>query len=515
MVQTRTRADNSTARVPTSSALTIPRGSRFLRYLLVSLDATAVVTAWATTTAIWPRNDRTILGSTVLMAALVVVHIGVFTALGLYRARVCSLRVVEYARIARGCLLLALSALAVAAFRHSIVTPGEIARWITATFVLMVILRGGYRAWLTDCRRSGRFQRPIVVVGTGHEAAEMTALLVTHPELGYRTVAIVGDSPAARANGLQDLPCGHLDDVVATFGQLGATGALICAGDLPSLRVNQIVRDLLDAGAHVQMTSGLRGVDIGRIRPAPLAHEPSFYVEAMTLASWQLAVKRVLDSVVASAMLLLSAPVLLVAAVAIKLQDGGPVMFRQERVGRHGAQFTLYKLRTMRVGSERTSDLILELNVRDGPLVKVPNDPRVTKVGRVLRATSIDELPQLWNVLNVTMSLVGPRPALPDEVARFDTELRARESVLPGLTGLWQVEGRDNPSFSAYRRFYLFYLQNWSVALDIIILLGTVESVLLRIFRGLRHLDQDIRLAPPEIVDPTNALLHQRAEILP
>jgi lipopolysaccharide/colanic/teichoic acid biosynthesis glycosyltransferase len=211
----------------------------------------------------------------------------------------------------------------------------------------------------------------------------------------------------------------------------------------------------------------------------------------------------------------LGAPLLALAAVAVKLQDGGPVFFRQERVGRHGVPFTLFKLRTMQVGSERATDLILELNVRDGPLVKVPNDPRVTKVGRILRATSIDELPQLWNVLNGTMSLVGPRPALPDEVARFDTELRARESVLPGLTGLWQVEGRDNPSFAAYRRFDLFYLQNWSVALDIIILASTVESVLLRIFRGLRHLDQDIQLAPPEVIDPTNAAGHPHGEVRP
>jgi len=511
MVQTRTRAESAVRRVVVPRPISVPRGSRFLRYLLVALDATAVLGAWVATTAIWPRNSRTAVTSALLIATLVVVQVGVFNALGLYRARVCSIRVVEYARIARGCLLLALSALAVAAFERAIVTPGEIARWICVTFVLMVIMRSGYRAWLTDSRRAGHYQRPILVVGTGHEATEMTALLATHPELGYHVVGIVGSTPEARMSGLKTLPVGELDDAVTVFGQLRATGALICAGDVPSFQLNQIVRDLLDAGAHVQLTSGLRGVDVGRIRPAPLAHEPSFYVEPMTLASWQLAVKRALDSLVAAVMLILTAPVLAVAAAAIKIQDGGPVMFQQERVGRHGKQFKLYKLRTMRVGSERTSDLILELNVRDGPLVKVPNDPRVTKVGRVLRVTSIDELPQLWNVLNGTMSLVGPRPALPDEVARFDTELRAREAVLPGLTGLWQVEGRDNPSFAAYRRFDLFYLQNWSVALDIIILLGTVESVFVRILRGLRHLDQDIQLAPPEVLDPTNAAGGRRA----
>ena len=511
MVQTRTRAEGPARREIAEESLSIPRGSRFLRYLLVGLDAIAAITAWGLMSIVAAADGaRTQLVSSLMIAGLTVVQIAIFNVLGLYRARVCSLRVVEYARIARGCLILAFCALAVAALQHSLLTPGEIAVWVSATFLLAVILRSGYRAWLTDCRRSGRYQRSILVVGAGAEASEMTALLATHPELGFHTAAIVGEGPEAGGTGLADLPYAHLDDAVEVMGKIRATGALICAGDLPSEELNRIVRDLLDAGAHVQLTSGLRGVDIGRIRPAALAHEPLFYVEPMTLAAWQLAVKRALDLVLASMMIVLTAPILLVAAIIIRLQDRGPVMFKQERVGRHGAMFTLYKLRTMRVGSEHTTALILELNVRDGPLMKVPNDPRVTWFGRILRATSIDELPQLWNVLNGTMSLVGPRPALPDEVARFDAELRARESVPPGLTGLWQVEGRDNPSFSAYRRFDLFYLQNWSVGLDIMILLSTVESVFVRIFRGLRHLDEDIQLAPPEVRDPANAARRRR-----
>ncbi|HTD51217.1 MAG TPA: sugar transferase, partial [Acidimicrobiia bacterium] len=344
MVQTRARDDTCEQRA-ISPDLILARGSRFLRVLLVGLDATAVVVSWIVTTALWPRNDRTPLTSVLLISVLVFVQLGVFNALGLYRARVCSLRAVEYARVARGCLVLALCALAVAAFRRTIVTPGEVARWIAATFLALVLLRSGYRAWLTDCRRAGRYQRPILLVGTGHEAAEMLALLSTHPELGYRAVAAVGDPPEALANGLANLPWSELDNTVAMFGQFQATGALICAGDLPSSRVNRIVRDLLDAGAHVQLTSGLRGVDIGRIRPAPLAHEPLFYVEPVTLASWQLGVKRALDTAIASLMLTLSAPLLALAALAIKVQGGGPVLFRQVRVGRHGTPFTLYKLR--------------------------------------------------------------------------------------------------------------------------------------------------------------------------
>jgi lipopolysaccharide/colanic/teichoic acid biosynthesis glycosyltransferase len=233
-----------------------------------------------------------------------------------------------------------------------------------------------------------------------------------------------------------------------------------------------------------------------------LAYEPLFYVEQVTLASWQLRVKRAIDFSLSLLILAMTAPVLAFAALGIKLQDRGPVLFKQIRVGRNGAPFVLYKLRTMRQNAEREMVDLLALNVRKGPLTKLSHDPRVTVLGRVLRATSIDELPQLWNVLNGTMSLVGPRPALPDEVAHFDAELRARESVWPGITGLWQVEGRDNPSFAAYRRFDLFYLQNWSVALDLMILLGTVESVIVRVFRSLLHRGEEISLAPAEVQDP-------------
>ncbi len=207
----------------------------------------------------------------------------------------------------------------------------------------------------------------------------------------------------------------------------------------------------------------------------------------------------------------MTSPLLALAALGIKLQDHGPVLFKQTRIGRHGAAFTLYKLRTMHEGAEHQTGRVIDLNARDGPLVKIPNDPRTTLVGRVLRTASIDELPQLWNVINGTMSLVGPRPALPDEVVHFDSELRAREAVLPGITGLWQVEGRDNPSFAAYRRFDLFYLQNWTVTLDVMILLGTVESVVTRALRSVLRRGDEIALAPPAVKDPAAQARRPRA----
>jgi lipopolysaccharide/colanic/teichoic acid biosynthesis glycosyltransferase len=185
-----------------------------------------------------------------------------------------------------------------------------------------------------------------------------------------------------------------------------------------------------------------------------------------------------MDIVLSTAILALSIPLLVTAALAIKRDDRrSPILYKQQRIGRGGRPFTLYKLRTMGPGAAEQMDELRKLNQRHGPLFKLAKDPRVTAAGRFLRQTSIDELPQLVNVLKGDMSLVGPRPALPAEVANFDPDFRSREAITPGLTGLWQVEARDNPSFSAYRRLDLFYLENWSLLLDIAIIGATVVVV--------------------------------------
>jgi exopolysaccharide biosynthesis polyprenyl glycosylphosphotransferase len=476
-------AERDRPRAKPTPPVTMPRGSGFLRYLLVGLDAAALTVSWVIATALVPTSARSTVALVVAAIAFVGGGLVVFRAMGLYRARVCTLRAVEYAYLARGCVLLALLALAVTAVSHT-ADRREIVLGAPLAFLLVIVLRSGYRTWLTRQRHVGRYLRSVLLFGAGNESAGIVALLTEHPELGYRTAGVVGNQLQALRNGLKGYWCGELDDGLTVLAETGGTGAIVCAGDLRSSQLDQIVQELLKADMHVHLSSGLHGIDVGRLRPSPLAREPFFYVEHVSLASWQLVTKRAIDLVLSSIMLILMLPVLGLAALGIKLQDLGPVLFKQSRIGRQGAPFVLYKLRTMREGAESETNDLLELNIRDGPLTKFPRDPRVTMLGRVLRATSIDELPQLWNVLNGTMSLVGPRPALPDEVDSFDAEHRARESVRPGITGLWQVEGRDNPFFAAYRRFDLFYLQNWSIALDLIILLATVESVIARAFRA-------------------------------
>jgi lipopolysaccharide/colanic/teichoic acid biosynthesis glycosyltransferase len=223
----------------------------------------------------------------------------------------------------------------------------------------------------------------------------------------------------------------------------------------------------------------------------------------------QLAVKRALDIVMAALLLVLTAPVMAVAALLIKLNDRGPVLFRQIRIGRDGEPFTLVKMRTMEVDAEARLSELRHRNERHGPLFKVSSDPRITPIGSVLRATAIDELPQLINVLTGRMSIVGPRPALPSEIAEFDDELKRRHIVKPGLTGLWQVEANHKASFDEYRRLDLFYVDNWSVAMDIAVMIDTVPAILRR---GLSALRRSASTAPTP-ADPS--ALRRTAEVGP
>jgi lipopolysaccharide/colanic/teichoic acid biosynthesis glycosyltransferase len=225
------------------------------------------------------------------------------------------------------------------------------------------------------------------------------------------------------------------------------------------------------------MSSGLSRIGHQRVRQLPVAHEPFFYLEPAGTRRLGLAVKRAMDVLGASLLLLVTAPVTVVAAVLVKLGDGGPVFFHQDRVGRHGRTIRIHKFRTMTVDAESRLGELADANVRGGPFFKVPDDPRVTRVGRFLRASSIDELPQLLNVLRGELSLVGPRPSLLEETARFDQAYLARLEMRPGITGLWQVEARHNPSFEANRHLDLFYVENWRLALDLAILLGTLHTV--------------------------------------
>ena len=464
---------------------------RNLRLVLVLVDVAAVVLAWlgAVVWALYPGglSADLLLRIAVVVGGATAVTMVALVAGKLYLARVCAVRAVENARLVKAAFVAAVAIVVIAEF---MALPWQLAEIVTGGVLSALFLfagRAGYRAWLAGRRRRGESLWPVVLVGSNSEAASLNHLLVEHPEHGFKVAGVVGPRSEAEQH-LPDVPwLGELDKTAWAVRTSGATGAMVAASAVPSEKLNELTRRLVDDGVHVRVSSGLRGISHNRLRAAPVAHEPLFYLERWTLAPWQLAVKRTLDVVLASLLLIVTLPLTLTAAAITKAQDGGPVLFAQQRVGRGGQLFTLYKFRTMVVGAEQRLAELEQHNQRDGgPLFKLAGDPRVTPVGRFFRTTSIDELPQLLNVLQGDMSLVGPRPALPHEMAQFSDRLQMRTTVLPGITGLWQVEARDSPSFWSYERLDLFYVENWSVGLDLSIIATTAASVMRRGFAGVR-----------------------------
>ena len=271
---------------------------------------------------------------------------------------------------------------------------------------------------------------------------------------------------------------GRLDEIESILEDHRAVGVVVSLASVNHDRVNTITRRLTDAGYHVALSSCLRDIDIARLRPQELDGRTMIYVEPVVRDGVPRLAKRVFDVALASLILLITAPLWLAAMVAIKLDTPGPILFRQKRIGRDGIAFTLTKFRTMVVDAEDRKAELLDRNEVDGPLFKMSDDPRVTRVGRLLRKFSIDELPQLIAVFRGEMSMVGPRPALPDEVDQWEPELRDRLRVLPGLTGMWQVSGRSGSTFEQYKRLDLYYVDNWSLVHDLRICARTVGVVL-------------------------------------
>ena len=446
-----------------------------LRQHLVVGDVLALGAAWAGEALLAPSGNREHEAAGVVLAlsvTLLAMHHS-----GLYRSRVCALRSLEALKVLWSVVV---GTAVLCLFRWD---TGQLrlAGPMTAAAVAVVavlVMRWRYTHWLKARRSTSRHLRRVVLIGTNADAEDLWSLFNDEPALGYEIGAVVGEQPARAP--WRSLPCfPALDHLGEVAGIVGANGAVVVASSFDPGTRRELVNRALDAGLHVQVWPGLNGFSTRRAHLAPVSDIPMFYVERREVARAQLAAKRLLDLVVASVVGLVSLPLVGLAALAVKLEDRGPVLHHSERVGRGGQVISVLKLRTMVPDASSRLEAVAALNERrDGPLFKATHDPRVTRVGRFLRATSIDELPQLWNVLNGTMSLVGPRPALVHEVERFDEDLHRRHEMRPGITGLWQVEARDNPSFSAYRRLDLSYVDNWAFSLDLAILASTAYQLL-------------------------------------
>lgn len=410
-----------------------------------------------------------------LVAGAVVVHPFAFVQCRLYLSRFVGRSVDEFRRILHA---VALGAMGVAVWAVATKTPlGR--SWVLVSVISLGLLLTAERLWLRRgfrrLREHGGLLRSVVVVGSNSEGLALCQMFQHDPTLGYRVVGLVDDEPMADALPLVLGPVERTLDIVR---HAEASGVVIAASALDLASTNRLVRELTEEGIHVELSSSLRDIASNRLIMRPLGRFPVVYVEPVRRSGWRSHAKRCFDVAVASVALVITAPILFVCALAIKLDSPGPVVFKQERIGRNGARFKVLKLRTMVVDAEAQLAAIAHLNEADGPLFKVKDDPRITRVGRFLRKTSLDELPQLVNVLRNEMSMVGPRPALPREVLEWDEELRNRLRVRPGITGMWQVNGRSDTSFEDYQRLDLYYVDNWSLVTDLLIVLKTVPAVL-------------------------------------
>lgn len=359
--------------------------------------------------------------------------------------------------------------------------------WAVSVFVVTgaftVLSRWVCRQWLAQRRRAGELTSRLVLVGSRKSVSATARDLLALPQHGLTPVAacITGTTKVGEltVSGHRLPVISSTSEIAAAMGPLGASTVMVTGSQhLSAKKIREMSWSLDPIRHQLLLAPSITDVAGSRVHLRPVAGLPLVHVETPDHDSPRLHAKRAFDFTIAFAMLVVLAPVLAVIAFLIKKEDGGPAIYTQQRVGKDGALFTIFKFRSMYMDADaRRAALLAEANSGKG-LFKMRDDPRVTPVGRIIRKYSLDELPQLFNVLRGDMSLVGPRPALPEEVGIYDDTERRRLVVTPGLSGLWQVSGRSDLAWEDGIRLDLYYVENWSMAADLVILWRTAKTVL-------------------------------------
>jgi exopolysaccharide biosynthesis polyprenyl glycosylphosphotransferase len=428
-------------------------------------------------------STRVKVANALLGAAMLLVWYVVFNLQGIYRSHRLSGFAEELKEIARAVFLASLMLLMVA----QIGSWRTINLWTAACvglfgLGLIVSMRVLLRLNLRRLRLRGHNIKTLLIVGGGPRARWFANEVRERIDLGYRIIGYVDDETNFNGHGLNGVP--RLGDV----------------NDLPSIIANDVIDEVFVAlpiksqysqietaislleeqGIMVHMLTDHFPHRLARSHPSEFEGAPVLSIHSAPPVTWRTEIKRMLDIVVASSSLLVLSPLFAIVALAIRLDSSGPVFFIQNRVGFNKRRFRMLKFRTMCVDAEARMQELEHLNEKTGPIFKITNDPRATRVGKWLRKTSIDELPQLLNVLLGDMSIVGPRPLSVRDAVRMEVAWQKRRfSVKPGLTCLWQVSGRSNLSFEQWMQLDLEYIDRWSLGLDGIILLRTIPAILL------------------------------------
>jgi exopolysaccharide biosynthesis polyprenyl glycosylphosphotransferase len=412
--------------------------------------------------------------------SLVVLWPAVLATVGAYSRRVFGTGSEEFRRVCQAGLVL-LAVAAMASYGAALDLPRTLVVVVVpGLMALSLLIRLAARRGLRRLWSLGRCTKRVVLVGRGGAVLDLATQLQRERFAGLEPVAAcVTPADRERVGRAVALPVGGLEDVLRLADATGADAvAVTSASETAAQYLRTLSWQLEGTGLELLVAPGLVEVAGPRLHLRPFEGLPLLAVEQPQFEGWRRLVKGLLDRVVAAVALLALAPVLMGLALAVRLDSPGPVLFRQERVGINGASFTMLKFRSMVVDADRHVAALRAENISDGLLFKLREDPRVTRVGRWLRRLSLDELPQLVNVVTGSMSLVGPRPPLPSEVAAYDSSVRRRLLVKPGLTGLWQVSGRSDLPWDEAVRLDLRYVENWSLMLDLLIIWRTGRAVL-------------------------------------
>jgi len=418
----------------------------------------------------------------VLLAFVLGGHLSL-SVFGLYLSRRLSTRKSEALDILKATTLGSVVLfIATQLFHFALMTPVFIGVFWSTSTLLLVLVRFSIRRLQEVLRLHGRNLRNMIIVGMNPRTFQFVESLKARPELGYILGGFVDDQWAGsepRSRNGHSLVC-NLAEFPA-YLRSHVVDEVVIGLPVKSLyhEAARIVALCEEQGIVVRYLSSLFNPRLANARAEELGEEAVITFQNGILHGWPLAVKRLLDIFVSAVLLVLLIPLFALTALLIKLTSPGPVLFVQDRVGFNKRRFRLYKFRTMVPDAEEKIEELEQLNEMDGPVFKIKNDPRITPIGRFLRKTSIDELPQLFNVLKGDMSLVGPRPLPVRDYNGFDQDWqRRRFSVRPGITCLWQINGRNNVSFDHWMELDMQYIDEWSLWLDVEILFKTIPAVL-------------------------------------
>ncbi|WP_245976123.1 sugar transferase [Amycolatopsis palatopharyngis] len=463
------------------------------RYLACVIACDVLVTLLVVALAVVAIDE---LGGPVAIHQMIAFGTAVAVLSALPANRAWSLRVLgagseEFSRLGRGLFLAAVLIALVGLISGSLAVQPWVFVVVPVIAVVAFPLRYVLRRLLHGARRRGECLLPVMAAGAPDTLRELIERTRTESHVGWRVAAVctpgtsIANEQAAGANGsrspgeIAGVPVvGELNDLAAHIRRGGYRVVAITADPYwTPRRLQQLAWDLEGTSAEMVVAPVLMEVAGPRLNVSGVLGMPLLRVSAPQFTGGKRLIKELVDRLGALVLLTLCTPLLLLIAAGIALSERGPVIYRQQRVGRGGREFTMYKFRTMIVDADRVRHGLMENNEASGPLFKLRKDPRVTRIGVLLRRYSLDELPQLFNVLSGRMSLVGPRPPLPEETAGYAPDVRRRLLVKPGLTGLWQVSGRSDLTWAESVRLDLRYVEDWSLALDMVILWKTMRAV--------------------------------------